>query len=295
MPVPTARRPQRTDAPPAGRAAAAPRRPARRADRYPRALPWALGLSALLHLLVFLLVPRFERTSVFSRLPDPVEEPRAAGMMAIDGSRVVVSASAPDVPVLAEPTPAPDAAAEATLTPQPQAWQRAPDRAPPAAQPGRAAESPGAGAQPGAAPDGNPFARRPLDPRLRVSERDVPQPTEHERYMAQLEARLNAYNDSVAGVADAARRATDWTVKDSNGGRWGVSPGGLHLGGVTIPIPTQVAGTAEGSQKAREEARRRGEIQGQAEAYDLDRAREESIRRTRERRDAERQRQGGGG
>jgi hypothetical protein len=293
MPVPTARRPRRTDAPPPGRAAPPPRRPARRGDVFGRALPWAIGASLLVHLLVFLLSPRFERVSRFSP-PETIEEVRAAGPPVIDGASVVVTEGAPPLPLLAEPTPSPAAATEATLTPQPEAWQR------PAAQPSQppgtpAAGAPGAAPQPGAARDANPFARRPLDPRLRVGEREVPPPSDHERYMAQLEARLDAYNDSVAGAADAARRATDWTVRDKDGGRWGVSPGGLHLGGVTIPIPTTVQGTAEASQKAREEQRRRGEIRDQADGYDRDRAREESIRRTRERRDAERPQTGGGG
>ena len=30
---------------------------------------------------------------------------------------------------------------------------------------------------------------------------------------------------------------TDWTYTDEEGRRWGVSPEGLHLGDVTIPIP----------------------------------------------------------
>jgi len=49
--------------------------------------------------------------------------------------------------------------------------------------------------------------------------------------------RIAALNDSSAAAAAAAARATDWTVKDADGGRWGVSPGQIHLGSVTLPLP----------------------------------------------------------
>lgn len=52
-----------------------------------------------------------------------------------------------------------------------------------------------------------------------------------------IAGRLTAWLDSVA-VAEAAENAlTDWTVTDSDGGRWGISPGQLHLGDVTVPLP----------------------------------------------------------
>ncbi len=55
--------------------------------------------------------------------------------------------------------------------------------------------------------------------------------------LAPLYGQIAAFNDSLRLAGDAAARATDWTVKDGNGGRWGVSPGEIHLGKVTLPLP----------------------------------------------------------
>jgi hypothetical protein len=55
--------------------------------------------------------------------------------------------------------------------------------------------------------------------------------------LAPLYGQLNLYNDSALAAAIAAARATDWTVTDANGGRWGVTPGQIHLGKITLPLP----------------------------------------------------------
>jgi hypothetical protein len=55
-------------------------------------------------------------------------------------------------------------------------------------------------------------------------------------------------NDSAAVAA--ARSAIDWTFTDEDGGRWGVSQGGIHLGDITIPFPFSF-GAAPGSEAAR--------------------------------------------
>ncbi|MFW5947301.1 MAG: hypothetical protein ACOCUW_02305, partial [Gemmatimonadota bacterium] len=56
-----------------------------------------------------------------------------------------------------------------------------------------------------------------------------------------VEARIGAVvellGDSALAEADAALRARDWTVEDADGGRWGISPGQLHLGKLTLPLP----------------------------------------------------------
>ena len=54
---------------------------------------------------------------------------------------------------------------------------------------------------------------------------------------ARIAQSIGAYNDSVAAEAEARARATDWTIKDKNGGSWGVSPGKIHLGSITLPLP----------------------------------------------------------
>src|SRR5690606_7081562 len=62
------------------------------------------------------------------------------------------------------------------------------------------------------------------------------EPTPEELVHQRIASQLAEYNDSVAADAAARERANDWTVKDADGGRWGVSPGAIHLGSVTIPI-----------------------------------------------------------
>jgi len=61
--------------------------------------------------------------------------------------------------------------------------------------------------------------------------------TEGEWLRLRLANALGIYNDSLAAEAEAKLRATDWTVRDKNGGRWGVSPGQIHLGNRTLPLP----------------------------------------------------------
>lgn len=51
--------------------------------------------------------------------------------------------------------------------------------------------------------------------------------------------RLAAWYDSVQAGILAEEALTDWTFTDANGGRWGISPGKLHLGDVTIPLPVE--------------------------------------------------------
>ena len=80
---------------------------------------------------------------------------------------------------------------------------------------------------------------RDVDPRLwREPEKALPPvPTDAEIARGRLYARLGAWNDSTSMAAEAAARATDWTTTDANGNKWGVSPGKLHLGSLTLPLP----------------------------------------------------------
>lgn len=52
-----------------------------------------------------------------------------------------------------------------------------------------------------------------------------------------LADRISEWLDSVR-IAEAAEAAlTDWTFTDADGGRWGISPGKIHLGDLTLPLP----------------------------------------------------------
>jgi hypothetical protein len=61
--------------------------------------------------------------------------------------------------------------------------------------------------------------------------------TDAERYQLSLWWRLAAWYDSLGAIEEAQRRALDWTFTDDSGGKWGVSPGRIHLGSITLPLP----------------------------------------------------------
>lgn len=52
-----------------------------------------------------------------------------------------------------------------------------------------------------------------------------------------LRAILGRYLDSLRLSEEQLREARDWTFTDGDGQRWGISPEGIHLGDVTIPLP----------------------------------------------------------
>jgi len=70
-----------------------------------------------------------------------------------------------------------------------------------------------------------------------------------ERMRLQLAGKLEEWRDSVYAADDAAAEALDWTYTDKSGKKWGVSPGQLHLGGLTLPLPFNF-GTAPGNRDA---------------------------------------------
>lgn len=57
-----------------------------------------------------------------------------------------------------------------------------------------------------------------------------------------VRAILREWLDSLALSDEQRRRAMDWTI-EKDGERWGISPEGLHLGNITIPIPFGFAPT----------------------------------------------------
>ena len=68
--------------------------------------------------------------------------------------------------------------------------------------------------------------------------------TEAERMELELAGRLEEWADSVAAVVAAEYALTDWTTTDDQGRRWGVSPGQLHLGNITLPLPFYFGGNS---------------------------------------------------
>jgi hypothetical protein len=117
----------------------------------------------------------------------------------------------------------------------------------------------------------------PLPPEFRTL-------TPEQREELLIAGRFGEWNDSIAAVAAAEAAWRDWTFTDSDGGRWGVSDGQLHLGSLSIPLPMTFeapAGQRDYMRQFEEIARQGANARVQATLRD----RQEAIR---ERRDRER-------
>ncbi len=185
---------------------------------------------------------------------------------------------------------------------------RAPVLGPRAAAPGAPAAA-GAGvparpAPPGPAAGPGPGPRRTAAERLRPEHRDprlwTPLPeeivglSEAQRAQLELDVAIREIADSMTVLAEAGRRATDWTYTDAQGRRWGIAPGShgmvnLHLGGITIPLPFGFSAprTADAARRSSQDAEIASQA-GRAEAAASRRDRAAEIRR---RRDADRTRE----
>ena len=112
--------------------------------------------------------------------------------------------------------------------------------------------------------------------------------TDAERMQLQLAGRLEEWTDSVAEVVAAELALTDWTTTDDQGRRWGISPGQLHLGDMTLPLPFYFQGNSWQREVASRRAWEDQDIRNGANVQALRsswRERAEAIRR---RRDGER-------
>ena len=107
-----------------------------------------------------------------------------------------------------------------------------------------------------------------------------------QRAQLELDLAITAIADSMAVMAEAGRRATDWTYTDGQGRRWGVTPGQLHLGGITIPLPFGFAApvSATSARRAWQDA----DIAGRAERATVAASLKDRAAEIRRRRDAER-------
>lgn len=81
------------------------------------------------------------------------------------------------------------------------------------------------------------LAPRVVDPRLWRPVVLIPREPTLDEVEARISAAVELLSDSALAEAEAAVRARDWTVEDASGDRWGISPGKLHLGKLTLPLP----------------------------------------------------------
>src|SRR5262245_48951252 len=190
-------------------------------------------IAAALHIPLFLyawfsqISPRIEawqqeqyRTLIITDQAPPIVGPRAE--------------AAPRTAEVAPPAPAPKGETRALPSvvtpgiPEPTAPVIVPPVAEPAGQPGGAVGGTGRSLKDRLSAPTNPTLFGRVEPSP---------PSGIESVRERVAGTIKEYNDSVAAVLAAAERATDWTVKDKDGKRWGVSPGKLHLGDITLPLP----------------------------------------------------------
>jgi len=200
-----------------------PDRPHPRA-RYRGAFRISLGISAVLHLLAIALYPSF-----FTGIPQA--NPEYGGYLQNLSARGTELVNLLELPVEEEPEiPPPEE------VPEPEVPVISTDVLP------TGVVAPPGPDQPTEGPPGPTAAERirpkagdlrfwaPVDPERTALSRE-------ELMRLQLIAKLEVLNDSAALAAELAHRATDWTYTDEDGKKWGVSPGKIHLGDLTIPLP----------------------------------------------------------
>jgi type IV secretory pathway VirB10-like protein len=248
------------------------RRPVReRRVRERRILFLGLAVSALIHLVVLGLASRWlepaDRAAATAPAPMPVEPP--ATMRAVTLAEPSIAALDPDVTAPAPPPP------RAAVRPAPPT-AAATEEAVAAVERRTAAER---------------LAPRVVDPRIWRPMVLLPREPRLEDVQARLAEAMEMLSDSALAEAERAMRARDWTVEDADGGRWGISPGKLHLGSVTLPLP--IFFPVDMEQQARD--RYWAELEMQFDRAELLESFDARVRAIRERRDRERgDRQGAG-
>lgn len=128
------------------------------------------------------------------------------------------------------------------------------------------------------------LAPRLVDPRLWRPVIILPTEPTLEEVEARVGAALELLSDSALAEAERRASAVDWTIQDADGGRWGISPGKLHLGKLTLPLPIAFPPSAELDAKMREWH----EFQAWSERAAILETFEDRVRAIRERRERER-------
>ena len=255
-----------------------------------RALILGIGVSALLHVVAVILYPGLgERVPEVRVTPTPTTRD-----LPVQGIEIVTFREVEDEPVVVEQEPPPEIILELPEPVETESPLALPTPVPPALP------RPGEGAQAAERDDRQRTAAERLrpqmgDPRIWAPlDRSILDLSDEERAEIYLRSMIQSWNDSVAVAVALSGNATDWTYTDDEGRRWGLSPGRLHLGDYSIPLPLSF----QLPPGRRDEAMRRNwEIQdilrGVASA-EVRASWAERAREIRERMDAERARAGDG-
>jgi hypothetical protein len=241
------------------------RRPVReRRVRERRILFLGLAVSALLHLVVLGLASRWLEPAdrAVATAPDPLPPEAPATMRAVTLAEPFITTLDPDATA---PTPPPPPPAVRPAPPTAAATEEAVA----AVERRTAAER---------------LAPRVIDPRIWRPMVMLPREPRLEDVQARLAEAMEMLSDSALAEAERAIRARDWTVEDADGGRWGISPGKLHLGSVTLPLP--IFFPVDMEQQARD--RYWAELEMQFDRAELLESFDARVRAIRERRERER-------
>jgi hypothetical protein len=249
-----------------------------RHTRERRVLFIGLAVSVALHLLLIALAGRWLEPGPRAVLTSPdiaVPEPEAA-MRAVRLSDLEVADAAVE-----DPAPPPGVVtATVTRPPGPEPEPDAPDDVDERRVALRSAAE--------------RLAPRVIEPRIWRPMVLLPREPRLEDVEARLAEAMEMLSDSALADAARAARARDWTVEDADGGRWGISPGKLHLGSITLPLPIYFPMDME--QQARDAYWAELETQlDRAEFMENFDARVRAIRERRERERAERRPSDNGG
>lgn len=227
-----------------------------RVRRHQRALAVGLIASVLIHVLFVRLSPliiRYLEPDIVYYVPTQIEVPEQ-GMRVVD----VVVVEGPVIEPVREPEPEPEETR--TTAEEPTPYVSSAERLRPRVGDWRLWLVP-------------PIMRRT----------DLTEAERLAEVRARLYAILEAYDDSMAAELAREIERLDWTIGEQ-GEEWGISPGKIHLGGITLPLPLYF-----GLDPA--EARRRqgsidewNAIQRQAGQGAIDELFEERVRAIRERR-----------
>jgi hypothetical protein len=243
--------------------------------RYRGAFRISLGISAVIHVLAIALYPSF-----YSGIPEASQEYGGyLQLLSPQGTELVNLIELPDDQESETPPPQEEPDPEVPVIPveiRPTGVV-----APPG--PERPAEGPPG---PTAAERIKPKAGdlrlwAPVDPERTAL-------TKEELMRLQFIAELEAMNDSAAIAAELARRATDWTYTDEEGKKWGVSPGKIHLGDLTLPMPFGFGPSAMQRERAEDRLWAWDEIERGAATGELLRSWKDRDRAIRERMNAQR-------
>jgi len=249
-----------------------------RARRHERGrAPWVVGLgvSLGLHLLVLVLYSGIDIIPTVTVTPPSGRESTLDGLQLVEvtAARLEEEASEEEAPEDLEPleSEAPTTAAAA----------------PASGATGEEEEERAAGDEGEYVAAADRLRVRAVDPRLYPTNLAQQYLGTQELLRLDLDIAVALLRDSIGAASERAADALDWTWKDSDGKRWGVSPGKIHLGDITLPLPSSwMMGTSPWNREAElERARRNGEIDRQAIEGAILQTWEERFRAMRERAD----------